>query len=143
MKAKFTRSSGNIFTDLGFATDEALAHRVRSELMIEIRNQIKERKLTQQAAAEWLGVTQPRISDLVRSQFEKFSIDGLISMLGKAGLDVSLKVEEARAFEPLTQEIDIELPLAFSEIKAAWRAAIETGPKREITAFENTSLQAA
>ena len=86
------KSSGNVFTDLGFESEEALNLKVRSDLMIEISKLIEERGLTQAAAAELLQVTQPRISDLVRGKIERFSVDSLIAMLGHAGAKISFHV---------------------------------------------------
>ena len=78
MGVKITPSSGNVFTDLGFNEEEAEHLRIRSTLMIEVRKLIEERKLTQAGAAKLMGVTQPRISDLVRGKIDLFSIDALV-----------------------------------------------------------------
>jgi len=131
MKAKFTESSGNIFADLGFAAEESLAYRLRSELMIELKRQILSREMNQVAAAKWLGVSQPRISDLLRSQFDKFSVDGLITMLGRAGLHVALRVEEAKVCAPIEREFDLELPAGFLEkTREVWRTDVTVGPRQ-------------
>jgi predicted XRE-type DNA-binding protein len=60
--------------------------------MVELSKLIEERGLTQTTAAELLQVTQPRISDLVRGKIERFSVDSLIEMLGRAGVSVSFRV---------------------------------------------------
>lgn len=86
-------SSGNVFSDLGFGEDEAQNLRIRSDLMIELSRLIDEKGLTQTEAAKLLGVTQPRISDLVRGKIDRFSVDGLIQMLGHAGARVSFQVK--------------------------------------------------
>lgn len=85
-------SSGNVFTDLGFDAEEAQNLKVRSDLMIELTKLIESRELTQAAAARLLGVTQPRVSDLVRGKIDRFSVDSLIEMLGRAGATVSVAV---------------------------------------------------
>jgi predicted XRE-type DNA-binding protein len=90
MDVKITPSSGNVFADLGFDEDEAEHLRIRSDLMIEVRKLIEERKLTQAAAAKLFGVTQPRISNLVRGKIDLFSIDTLVGMLARAGIHVDL-----------------------------------------------------
>ncbi|MEM1178014.1 MAG: helix-turn-helix transcriptional regulator [Acidobacteriota bacterium] len=92
MATTIRQSSGNVFSDLGFAPEEALNLKVRSDLMIEISKMIEEQGLTQTAAAKLLKVTQPRISDLVRGKIDRFSVDSLIEMLGHAGARVSFKV---------------------------------------------------
>lgn len=88
-----TPSSGNVFQDLGFSPEEAANLKVRSTLMGSIRKIIEDRGLKQAQAAELFGVTQPRISDLIRGRIELFSIDGLINMLAHAGHDVEIYVE--------------------------------------------------
>jgi predicted XRE-type DNA-binding protein len=85
-------SSGNVFADLGFDAEEAQNLKIRADLMIEITKLIESKGLTQAAAAELLGVTQPRISDLVRGKIDRFSVDTLIEMLGRAGATVSVEV---------------------------------------------------
>ena len=92
-KPKLTRSSGNVFRDLGFAEEEAAHLRLRSLLMIELRKLIEARDLTQKEAAALFGVTQPRVSDLVRGKIALFSLDTLVDMLAHAGARVELVVE--------------------------------------------------
>lgn len=92
MSTTIQESSGNVFSDLGFEPEEALNLKVRANLMIEISKIIEERGLTQTVAAKLLEVTQPRISDLVRGKIDRFSVDSLLEMLGRAGADVSLEV---------------------------------------------------
>ena len=87
-----TRGRANVFEDLGFTAIEAEHLRVRADLMIAIRQLITDRKLTQVRAAKLLGVTQPRVSDLVRGKLSLFSIDALVEMLGHAGLHVRMQV---------------------------------------------------
>jgi predicted XRE-type DNA-binding protein len=96
--AKMTKkSSGNVFQDLGFPVEEAENLRIRSDLMIEISRLIEARGLTQTAAAKLLGVSQPRVSDLVRGKIELFSVDTLIAMLGAAGVQVHVTTKRRRA----------------------------------------------
>ena len=96
MATKIERSSGNVFRDLGFGTQEAENLRVRSELMIQIRKLIERRRLTQAGAAKVFGVTQPRVSDLVRGRIDLFSIDMLVKMLAQAGVRVQLVLKRRR-----------------------------------------------
>jgi len=96
MKTKITRSSGNLFSDLGFGAEEDEHLQIRSTLMIAVHNVISDRKLTQIAAAKLFGVSQPRISDLVRGKIEVFSIDMLVTMLSRAGIHVTVALSEAR-----------------------------------------------
>ena len=85
-RVKQTRSSGRVFQDLGFSPAEAEHLRVRSELMVSLQKVIAARGLTQSKASELLDVTQPRVSDLVRSRIDLFSIDTLIDMLYRLGI---------------------------------------------------------
>jgi len=84
--------TGNVFEDLGFPKAEAENLKVRSALMALIRTIIAEEGLTQARAAKLFGVTQPRISDLVRGKIELFSIDALVNMAAASGRHVSVSV---------------------------------------------------
>ncbi len=96
MARQIRRSSGNVFLDLGFDTEEAENLRVRSELMMELAKLVKRRRLTQDKAAKLLGVTQPRVSDLTRGKIHRFSVDSLIEMLGRAGMRVDVSTSRSR-----------------------------------------------
>lgn len=95
MPRTMRRSSGNVFRDLGFGKEEAAHLRLRAALMADVRRVIVKRRLTQAAAAKLFGVTQPRISDLVRGRIDLFSLDGLVDMLARAGVRVNLVVRAA------------------------------------------------
>ena len=95
MTEEITRSTGNVFEDVGFSRQEAENLKVRSALMGKLRSIIEEEDLTQTRAAEVFGVTQPRVSDLVRGKVELFSIDALVNMLGSAGRTVDVSVRSA------------------------------------------------
>lgn len=92
MAVKIEKSSGNVFADLGFPPEEAANLSVRSDLMIQLRKRLDHLKLTQRQAARLLGVSQPRVSDLIRGRIDRFSVDMLIKLLGKAGVEVRLTV---------------------------------------------------
>lgn len=93
---RLRRSSGSVFQDLGFPKDEAENLRIRSDLMIRLAQLIEKRGLTQAEAARILGVSQPRVSDLVRGRIDLFSIDTLVLMLTKAGLEVRVTTRTRR-----------------------------------------------
>lgn len=82
---KITSSSGNVFLDLGFDEAEAQVMALRADLMAQLARQIKSRRLTQVEAAELLGVSQSRVSDLARGKFEKFSLDMLVQFAARLG----------------------------------------------------------
>lgn len=90
-RVQVRKSSGNVFTDLGFDQDEAEHLRIRSALMATLREVLEKRKLTQAKAAELFEVSQPRISDLVRGKIGMFSIDTLVDMLARAGIRVDIR----------------------------------------------------
>ena len=60
--------------------------------MVQLRRLIEARRLTQAAAAKLFGVTQPRVSNLVRGKIDLFSIDTLVDMLARAGARVHVTV---------------------------------------------------
>lgn len=96
MKLKVSRSSGNVFRDLGFPPAEAEHLLVRSDLMIRVQKLIASRRLKQAEAAKILGVTQPRVSDLLRGRIDLFSTDALIDMLARLGVRVRLVLKPSR-----------------------------------------------
>jgi predicted XRE-type DNA-binding protein len=97
MKARTTKAkrSIDIFSDLGFNAAEAENLRIRSAMMRALVSFIGKNKLTQARAAKLLGITQPRISDLMRGKIHLFSIDNLVVLLAAAGLRVDLKIKKA------------------------------------------------
>ena len=91
MKETVTKSSGNVFLDLGFSPEEAAILQMRAEIMTDLRKFIKTKRLTQAKAATMLGVSQSRVSDLIRGKWEKFSLEMLITLATKAGMRITLK----------------------------------------------------
>ena len=96
MKLKSTRSTGNVFRDLGFPPDEAEHLRIRSDLLIQLQRAIASQGLKQAEAAKLLGVTQPRVSDLMRGRLDLFSGDTLIDMLARLGIRVRLAFSSSK-----------------------------------------------
>ena len=92
---KMTHSSGNVFTDLGFSPEEASLLQMRAGLMNELRQVIEARGWTQVAAARELGVSQSRVSDLVRGKWQQFSLDMLVTLAVRAGLRVNVELVAA------------------------------------------------
>jgi len=99
-----TPVGGNVFADLGFEPAEAAALKVESQriiseklaikdsLMAELAGWIEEKSLKQAEAAAILGVTRPRVSDVLNKKAIKFTIDALVDMLERAGKHVQLSV---------------------------------------------------
>ena len=69
--------------------------KLRSELMIALKSHIILTGLSQTQAAKLFGVTQPRVSDLVRGKINLFGLDALVNMAAAAGLHVEMRVMEA------------------------------------------------
>lgn len=93
---KIDKGTGNVFQDIGFSREEAQNLCLRSNLMIALTDLIKKRRWTQAVAARAMGVTQPRISDLKRGKLDRFSLDMLVQMLTRAGVEVRIVVGGAR-----------------------------------------------
>lgn len=66
--------------------------RLRADLMIAVQRHVAASRLTQAQAAKELGLTQPRLNDLLRGRIDKFSLEALVNMLSKVGKQVSMKV---------------------------------------------------
>ena len=91
MNEPVAHSSGNVFIDLGYSPDEAAILQMRADLMADLRKFIKAKRLTQAKAAQILGVSQSRVSDLMRGKWERFSLEMLITLATRAGIRVTLK----------------------------------------------------
>lgn len=76
---------------------EAASMKLRAELANEIIERMLARKLTQAKAAALIGVTQPRISDLMRGRLDLFSLDALVDMADRVGLRTRLIIGPKRA----------------------------------------------
>lgn len=89
-----TIGSGNAFLDMGHQNpEEALA---KSNLAHQISKVIKSRKLTQKQTAEILGISQPNVSDIVRGNLQKYSIDRLMRFLRVLGKDIEIRVKKSK-----------------------------------------------
>lgn len=95
MKTRRVKGGSDVFHDLGFRPAEAEKLRIRAAMMNALIAHVEKKKLTQTQIAEVLGVTQPRVSDLMRGKIHLFSIDTLVNLLAAAGLKVDLRVSRA------------------------------------------------
>ena len=89
------QGSGNVFADLGLADAEKL--KIKTGLVIEIRKAMRSRGLTQQDAAKRMGITQPKVSDMMRGSFTNLSERKLMDCLTRLGYDIEIKVRPAKA----------------------------------------------
>jgi predicted XRE-type DNA-binding protein len=83
-------SSGNVFADLGLPDAEEL--KIKSALAIEIIRAVRRLGLSQQEAAQQVGVTQPKVSGLMRGDFSNFSEQKLMECLNRIGYDIEIKI---------------------------------------------------
>ena len=97
------------FTDVWDAIEDtpqqAASMRARAALMMELEALIKERGMTQDEAAALFGVTQPRISDLIRGKINLFSLDTLLDMATTAGLAPVIKLNKPRKRQKREHEV--------------------------------------
>ena len=84
-------STGNVFADLGLA--DAGEHLIKAGLVVRIDRIIRERKLTQAAAAELMGIDQPKVSAMLSGQFRGYSVERLMRFLVALGHDVEIVVK--------------------------------------------------
>ena len=82
----------SVFDAVADSPEEALNMKLRASLVREIRTKVKEADWTQTETAHQLGITQPRVSDLLTGKLSKFSLDALVNMLARLGGDIKLKV---------------------------------------------------
>ena len=87
---EYYEGSGNVYQDLGFKKPEEWATKAR--IATKIFALLKEQKLTQKQAGEIFGITQGRVSDLKRGQFDKFSVEKLMSFLNALDYDVEIRM---------------------------------------------------
>ena len=80
------------FDAIAESPEEALNMKLRANLIREIRTKVRNAGWTQAETARQLGITQPRVSDLLRGKLSKFSLDALVKMLARLGSDVQLRV---------------------------------------------------
>lgn len=102
--ARITPTGGNVFADLGFEPAEAQALQAQSQRIISDKIAIKEKlmgelalwmateNLKQADAAQILGVTRPRVSDMINKKTPKFTIDALVDMLARTGKRVMFSI---------------------------------------------------
>ena len=83
----------NLFEDIGFDRAEAANLMVRADLMLDLREYIQANGWTQHQAAVFFGESQPRISNLMNGEIGRFSVDKLINMLTRAGMQVDIDVK--------------------------------------------------
>ncbi len=89
---RVVESCGNVFLDLGFDQAEAQVLTLRVELMAAIERHIEAKGWTQAEAAKHMGITQPRVSKLLKRKWDDFSMDMLVTLAGRLGIRYELKL---------------------------------------------------
>ena len=92
MKAK---TFANVWDALSDSPEEATTMKIRSDVMIAITDTVQGWDTTQARAASRLGVTQPRLNDLLQGRINKFSLDALLTLAARAGLKVKINIRRA------------------------------------------------
>lgn len=93
-RAKSTKSSGNVFADIG--VPDADIHIVKADIVIAIAKKIEQRGLTQSQAADLIGLAQPDVSKLLRGHFEGYTLDRLFGLLQALGKDIEIRVTDTK-----------------------------------------------
>lgn len=88
------RGSSNVFADLGLPDSDKL--KIKTALVIEIRRAMQAQGLTQQQAAKRMGITQPKVSDMMRGDFSNLSERKLMDCLARLGYDIEITVRPAK-----------------------------------------------
>jgi predicted XRE-type DNA-binding protein len=89
------QSFDNVWDALSDTPAEAASMTMRSELLIAVDQRVRGWNITQAKAAQRLGVTQPRLNDLLRGKIDRFSLDTLIDLATRAGLSVRIDINKA------------------------------------------------
>ena len=84
----------SVWDALGDSPEQAENMKLRAELMTQIRQYVESLSTTQQAAAKSLGMTQPRLNELLNGRLDRFSLDKLVNVLARAGKHVTLTVSD-------------------------------------------------
>lgn len=87
----------SVFDALADSSAEAANMTARADLLIAIRERVRAWGLTQEEAAARLGLTRPRLNDLLRGKLDKFSLDALVNIADAAGFKLHIELEDVKA----------------------------------------------
>lgn len=93
---KPTKSSGNVFQDLGFPPEEAALLQLKTDLKIAIEREVTRNKLTPKKLAQLLDIQQSQVSDLLTGKVSKMSVDKLTKYLHRLGISVEVKTKASK-----------------------------------------------
>lgn len=86
------KSSGNVFSDLGLDQPEEML--AKAEIVYRISQIISHRHLTQKQAADLLGITQPKVSNIIAGKLDGFSLENLLSLMVRLDRDVQIVIRK-------------------------------------------------
>jgi predicted XRE-type DNA-binding protein len=92
---KKARTFANVWHAIEDSSEAAATMTMRSDVMIAITDQVRSWKITQAQAARRLGITQPRLNDLLHGKINKFSLEALMRLASRAGLKIKIDVRSA------------------------------------------------
>jgi predicted XRE-type DNA-binding protein len=92
-----TKTFGSVFDTLTDNPAEVANMTARAELLLAIREGVRNWNLPQEQAAARLGLTRPRLNDLLRGKLDKFSLDALVNIASAAGLKLHIQIENPKA----------------------------------------------
>lgn len=104
-KIKVTKSSGNVFADIGLPN--AAEHSIKADIVLHIAARIKSKGLTQAKAAALLGLAQPDVSKLLRGHFAGYTYDRLFGYLTALGEKVCIEISEAKTKKGARVELEM------------------------------------
>ena len=104
-KVRVTKSSGNVFADIGLPN--AAEHSIKADLVLRIAARIKSKGLTQAKAASLLGLAQPDVSKLLRGHFAGYTYDRLFGYLNALGEKVCIEISEAKTRKGARLELEM------------------------------------
>ena len=91
-----TKSSGNVFEDLGFPKEEAVLMQLKTDIKIAIEKEVRRRKLSPKKLAQELDIQQPQVSDLLTGKVAKMSLDKLVKYADRLGMSVQVQTKRPR-----------------------------------------------
>lgn len=92
MSEPIIESSGNVFSDLGFESPEAVILQLRAKLLSDLRLYLASSGMSENQAAKRLGISSTRVSELARGEWEKFSLETLITLESRIGRTVTMEL---------------------------------------------------
>ncbi|WP_373539697.1 helix-turn-helix domain-containing protein [Chamaesiphon sp.] len=120
-----TKGSGNVFEDCGFSPEEAADLKLRTHLMLKLRRFIRAQNWTNERAASYFGDSLSRISHLMDSDIEHFSVEQLVHLLSIAGIDAHIFIETANS-ELASSHPEFELGMkAFEKVATKYADALQ------------------